>query len=309
MNEHEYRRRRAAAAAMLEERRLEALLVSSPASVRYLTGFTGSNGLAVLTADSAVLFTDSRYRLQAVRQTACSVRTVSGSIYEAVSRWLKKKPFRNLGFDPARLSYVDFLALRAAPARLEPAAGLIEELRMVKSPAEIALIRASVELASRAFEHILRLVRPGITELDLAAELDHRMRKLGAERPAFETIVAAGLRSALPPARPTSKRLSRNGLLLIDAGAQRAGYCSDMTRTLFLGRPGVGVRRRYAAVLEAQLAAISAVREGVTAASVDRAARRCSRPMAWRRPSCMPAPRLGLEIHEPPRLGKGQQTG
>ncbi len=312
MTEAEYNRRRAAAAAMLEERRLEALLVSSPANVRYLTGFTGSHGLAVLTVRSTLLFTDSRYQLQATQQTACRVRTVSGSLYEAVAKWLKDKTFRNLGFDPARLSHGDFLALRAAPARLVPTSGLVEELRTVKSSAEIALIRASVELASQAFEHILRLVRPGITELDLAAELDHRMRKLGAERPAFETIVASGRRSALPHASPTSKRLSRNGLLLIDAGAQRAGYCSDMTRTLHLGRPKTEVRRRYAAVLEAQraaIAAIAAVREGVTAASVDRAARRVLKAHGLEAAfvhACGHG--LGLEIHEPPRLGKGQHT-
>lgn len=309
MTEAEYSRRRAAAAALLEERRLEALLVSSAANVRYLTGFTGSNGLAVLSKGGAVLFTDPRYQLQAAQETACRVRTPRGSLYEAVAKWLKQKRFRNLGFDPARLTHRDFLALRAAPARLAPTSGLVEELRMVKSPAEIALIRASVDLASRAFEQTLRLVRPGITELDLAAELDHRMRQLGAERPAFDTLVASGRRTALVHASPTSKKLSRNGLLLIDTGALRAGYCSDMTRTLYLGRPAAVVRKRYAAVLEAQLAAIAAVREGVTAASVDRAARRVLEAHGLEAAfvhACGHG--LGLEIHEAPRLGKGQQT-
>jgi len=309
MTEAEYSRRRAAAAALLEERRLEALLVSSPANVRYLTGFTGSNGLAVLTGRGAVLFTDPRYKLQAGQETACRVRTARGSLYEAVAKWLKNKRILRIGFDPARLAHRDFLLLRAAPSRLTPAVGLVEELRMVKSPAEIALIRASVELASRAFQQTLRLVRPGITELDLAAELDRRMRKLGAERPAFDTLVACGRRTALVHASPTSKKLSRNGLLLIDAGALRAGYCSDMTRTLYLGRPAAEVQRRYAAVLEAQLAAIAAVREGVTAASVDRAARRVLKAHGLEAAfvhACGHG--LGLEIHEPPRLGKGQQT-
>jgi len=180
---------------------------------------------------------------------------------------------------------------------------------MVKSTAEIELIRRAVSITSQAFDRCLRLVRPGISELDLAAELDHRMRKLGAERPAFETIVASGLRAALPHASPTAKVLASNELLLVDMGAVRGGYCGDMTRTVFVGRPGARFRRLYGAVLEAQLAAVATVREGVAAGSVDRAARRALKAHGLDGAfvhACGHG--LGLEIHEQPRLGRGERS-
>ncbi len=130
-------------------------------------------------------------------------------------------------------------------ARLIPIASLVETLRMVKSPGEIGLIRRSVQTNSEAFAQALALVRPGITEIDLAAELEYRMRRLGAEKPAFESIVAFGPRSAFPHASPTRNRLAKSGLLLIDMGAMREGYASDMTRMAFLGRPSAKIRKLY----------------------------------------------------------------
>ena len=181
---------------------------------------------------------------------------------------------------------------------------------MVKSGPEIALIRRSVEVNSKAFEAALRTVRPGRTrEVDLAAEIDYRMRKLGAERPAFETIVASGPRSALPHAQPSQRIARENELLLIDMGATLDGYASDMTRVVFLGRPGTRIKRIYHAVLEAQLAAIDAVRPGVTAAYVDRQARRSLKSEKLDKAFVHSTGHgLGLEIHEPPRLGKGEKT-
>jgi Xaa-Pro aminopeptidase len=180
---------------------------------------------------------------------------------------------------------------------------------MVKSPQEIDLIRRSVLLNSEAFERAIRRVRPGMSEMDLASELEYQMRRLGAEKPAFETIVASGARSAMPHAGPTSKLLARNELLLVDMGAVRDGYSSDMTRMAFLGRPGPKIRQLYRAVLEAQEAARAAVREGVTAEQVDRAARSVLKAHGLDRAflhSCGHG--LGLEVHESPRLGRGDRT-
>jgi Xaa-Pro aminopeptidase len=194
------------------------------------------------------------------------------------------------------------LPMRAA---LEPVKGWIEELRMVKSPAEIGLIRRSVETNSRAFEQAVARIRPGMTEQDLAAELEYRMRRLGAEKPAFETIVAAGVRSALPHAQPTAARLKPRDIVLVDMGAQQDGYSSDMTRMLFLAAPTAKVKRVYRAVLEAQLAAIATVRAGVSTAAVDRVARKVLRGYGLDRAFVHSLGHgLGLEIHEPPRLGK-----
>jgi Xaa-Pro aminopeptidase len=161
-----------------------------------------------------------------------------------------------------------------------------------------------VETNSRAFEQAVARVRPGMMERDLAAELEYRMRRLGAEKPAFETIVASGARSALPHAQPTAARLLDGDLVVVDMGALQDGYASDMTRMLFLGRPGARVKRTYRAVLEAQLAAIDCVRAGAPAAHVDRAARRVLKGYGLDRAFVHSTGHgLGLEIHEPPRIG------
>jgi Xaa-Pro aminopeptidase len=179
----------------------------------------------------------------------------------------------------------------------------------VKSADEIALIRASVNTNSQAFARTLKRIRPGVLESDVAAELEYQMRRLGAEKPSFETIVASGRRSALPHAQPSRLPLAPNQLVLIDVGASRCGYASDMTRMLFFGKPGAKIRRMYNAVLASQLAAISAVREGVTAALVDRKARQSLKAEALDKAFVHSTGHgLGLEIHEPPRLGKKDKT-
>jgi Xaa-Pro aminopeptidase len=176
---------------------------------------------------------------------------------------------------------------------------------MIKSDTEKALIRQSVETNSRAFEQAVSHVREGMPEQELAATLEYRMRRLGAEKPAFETIVAGGARSALPHAQPTADPLRRGGLVVVDMGALQEGYASDMTRMLFLGAPTPKVKRMYRAVLEAQLSAIDAVRAGVSTAQVDRAARRVLKAAGLDRAFVHSTGHgLGLEIHEPPRLAK-----
>jgi Xaa-Pro aminopeptidase len=217
-----------------------------------------------------------------------------------------------VGFERSHLTVEAHQGLKdALPMRssLEPVAGWIERQRAVKSHREIAAIRRSVELNSRAYEQAARHIRPGMRESELAAELDYRMRRQGAEGPAFETIVASGARTALPHARPTSAALGRGELVLVDMGAMLDGYASDMTRMLFLGRPGRRVKRAYEAVLEAQLAAIDAVRAGVPAQAVDRAARRVLAAHGLARAFVHSTGHgLGLEIHEPPRIGKKEKT-
>jgi Xaa-Pro aminopeptidase len=296
----------------LAERQLGGLLVSSPANIRYLTGFTGSNGLALLLPEQAVLFTDPRYGLQAAGEVDCQVRVERGALFLAVTKWLQRKRIRRLGCEAAHLTHEAFLALDDhAPARLTlvPTSDLVETLRMVKSPQEIDLIRRAVLLNSEALAQTIPLIRPGVSEIDLAAEIEYRMRKLGAEKPAFETIVASGPRSALPHASPMSKTLTVNELLLIDMGAVRDGYCSDMTRMAFLGRPSPKARRLYRAVLEAQLAAIAAVRAGITAGAIDRVARRVLKGHGLAEAFVHSTGHgLGLEIHERPRLGKQDRT-
>jgi Xaa-Pro aminopeptidase len=308
----EYDQRRRLAGEALAAHQVQALVVSAAPNIRYLSGFTGSNGLVLLLPERVVLFTDPRYGLQAASETAVEVRVERGSLLLAAATWIRRESVRRIGYEKNNISHQSFLALEdplPGSARLTPVASLVETLRMVKSPHEIDLVRRSVQTNSEAFSQTLALVRPGITEIDLAAELEYRMRRLGAEKPAFDSIVAFGPRSAFPHASPTRNMLAKNGLLLMDVGAMRDGYASDMTRMAFLGRPSAKIRKLYKAVLEAQLAALAAVRDGVTAESIDRTARRVLRAHGLDRAFVHATGHgLGLEIHEMPKLGKGDKT-
>lgn len=188
---------------------------------------------------------------------------------------------------------------------IRAASGVIEAMRMVKSPEEIEGIRKSVQLNSRALEQALTKAKPGMRENELAAEIDYRMRRLGAEGVAFETIVAAGPRSALPHARAGAARMEADWMLLIDMGAMVGGYASDMTRMAHFGKPEKKFRDAYDSVLRAQLAAIAAVRPGRTGAQVDKAARDVLTAAGLGEAFVHSTGHgLGLEIHEDPRIGK-----
>lgn len=292
--------------------KLDGLIVPFSPNVRYLTGFTGSNGILLVFPDEAILFTDPRYRLQSAQEVTCRIKISTGPILPQVVSAIKRRKVRRVAFERNRISYEAYEFLKynlPLKTELMPVSGWVEEQRMIKSEEEIALVRDSVNTNSAAFEEVTRQVRPGIRESALAAELDYRMRRYGAEGPAFDTIVASGLRTALPHAHPTRGRLENDGLVLIDMGGMQAGYASDMTRMLYLGKPGRRVQRAYEAVLEAQLAAVAAVRPGATAERVDRAARDVLRADGLDKLFVHSTGHgLGLEIHEPPRLGKKEKT-
>ncbi|HUA86340.1 MAG TPA: Xaa-Pro peptidase family protein [Bryobacteraceae bacterium] len=304
--------RRQATAARLAELKIDALLVSSPPSVRYLTDYAGSNGLILVSRAGADFFTDPRYGLEASQKISCRVHVAKQALIAAAASLIKRKKLKKIGFESAWLRFEDYSRLKEdlpLGFSLHPVGRVLEQQRMVKSPSEIEQIRRSVALNSQAFSRILARTRPGASEQEIAARLDFEMRRLGAEKPAFETIVATGNRSALPHAHPTGRVLGVNELLLIDMGATLHGYSSDMTRMAFAGTPPKRVRDLYRAVLEAQLAAIGAVRPGATAGKVDSAARRVLQAHGLDREFVHSTGHgLGLEIHEPPRLGKRDKT-
>jgi Xaa-Pro aminopeptidase len=309
---NELRGRRDRIAESLAQWKLDALVVSAAPNVRYLAGFTGSNGALLVWPDGAVLFTDPRYEIQAAQETDCRVKVARGSLYPALMNFSRAKKLKRLGFEAGRVSYEVYGQLQAGlelNASLAPVSGLVETVRMVKSEAEIALIERSVRTNSAAFEKAMRRARPGASESGLATEFEYQMRRLGAQKPAFDTIVASGARTALPHAQPTANRLRNNQLLLVDVGASQDGYASDMTRMAFLGKPGAKVKQLYQVVLEAQLAALDAVRPGVRAEQVDRAARRVLRAVGLDGAFVHSTGHgLGLEIHEPPRIGRRDRT-
>ena len=297
----------------LEKRRLPILVVSSPVNIFYMTGFYGTAGIALFERFEAVIWVDPRYTLQA-RDQARGVEVIEArtGLFKAVGGWLKKRRAGLAGYEDSHLSCAEFRGLeRESPrtTRWQATGGIIEGLRMVKDSYEIDLIRRAGHLTAEVLSEIMPGIRPGVCESDLAAELEYRMRRKGADGAAFETIVASGVRGALPHARASGKQLSAGELVILDLGAILAGYAADMTRTLYLGRPGPRVRNLYKAVVEAQQEAVEAVRLGARAGDVDGAARRCLKRRGLADHFTHSTGHgVGLEVHEKPRLGRNEKT-
>jgi Xaa-Pro aminopeptidase len=306
------RKRRATAAA--KKTGVDSLLITHLPDVRYLSGFTGSNAALVLVGGRSVLFTDGRYTAQA-KSEAAGTRVVIANkpSVTAACEWMVEAGVKRSGFDASHTTVAGLESMRkAVPAKqrrsffvaLEP---LVEQLRQVKDEDEILKIRAAAKLGCKLFDEMLEYLRPGLTEIEVAATLEHRARMLGAEAMSFETIVASGERSALPHGRATSQKLPKRGFVTLDLGVVLDGYMSDMTRTVHLGKAQPEQRDVYDAVLEAQEAAVAAVASGVTASEVDEAARGVLRRTGldqWFTHSTGHG--VGLEIHEGPRLAAKQ---
>jgi Xaa-Pro aminopeptidase len=309
------RRRKASLSIQQEteaQKRLDCLIVSGDENVRYLSGFTGSNSLMLLFADGrAIFYTDPRYTVQARRQVNCKVKIAKNHLIPALMADLKKSGAAAIGIEKDHLTVGQFqsmMTLLPNYAMAEPVENHIENLRMVKDEGEISAIRHSVNVNSQALQGAMKRLKPGISEADFAAEIDYRSRKLGAERPSFDTIVAAGERAALPHAQPGAIKIGA-GMLLIDMGAFCAGYASDMTRMVHLGKAPVPYKQAYKAVLEAQLAAIAAVRPGITATAVDKVTRQTLKQHGLDKEFIHSTGHgLGLEIHESPKIGRKDKT-
>ena len=290
----------------------EHFLVAGLANIRYLTGFTGSLGYLVVDPQSALLYVDGRYGTQATQQTeGVEIVVAADGPLSAVTDDIRKRQIRRLAFEQNRVSFETYRCLREnlRGRRLDPLSGVVETLRLIKSPREVEQIRRAVKLNSEAFERACRQLRPKWTEARLAAEIEYQMRRLGADGAAFDTIVAGGERSSLPHAQPTRRRVAPGGLIVVDQGAILDGYTSDMTRMLCLGRPNTRARTIFKAVREAQSAALSEVRSGIKAKTVDRKARQVLRKFKLDKAFTHSTGHgLGLEIHEGPRLGPKQDT-
>jgi Xaa-Pro aminopeptidase len=304
--------RRERLGALLEERKLPFFIVSSPPNIFYLTGFRGSAGALVIDpAGEARLWVDPRYTLQA-REEARGVTIIEakGVLLKAAGEWLVKRRAGAVGFEETHLTFAAVRDLRAQCPKLsfQAAAGLVEDLRYIKDASEIESIRQGARITTAVLEDIRPLIQPGTRESDLAAEIEYRMRRRGAEGVAFETIVASGARGAWPHARASSKLLKKSELVILDLGGILRGYAVDMSRTVYLGKPGARLRALYSAVQNAQAQAVAAVRQGVQAGQVDRAARRAlGRRGLARYFTHSTGHGVGLEIHERPRVGRGER--
>ncbi len=296
----------------LAEAGADALLVTHLPNVFYLCGFSGSAGALLVEPGRVTLFTDGRYILQSREEaTGARVRISRGPLLDAVGEHLRKRGKARVAFEPARVSVTQMGELERTAGKRVRWLGLansVEDLRAVKDADEIARMRQAARLGCEVFAEILPLVKPGVRERELAAEIEYRMRCKGARGPAFETIIASGPRAAHPHARPSQKRLRKNELVVLDLGAILGHYCCDLTRTVYLGRAPGRVRRWYEAVREAQAAAQGVLRAGVAAGAVDAAARRVLRRFRLEHHFVHSTGHgLGLEVHEEPRLARGQK--
>jgi Xaa-Pro aminopeptidase len=288
------------------------LLETHLPNIFYLSGFSGDSGALLVESSAVTLFTDGRFTIQAKEETrGVRVHIHKGALLEAVGAHLRARRRLSVAVSPSRLTLAAWKAIRkAAGGSLKWVAvdGLVESLRRVKDAAEIDQIRKAALLGSRVMEETIRTIRPGITELEVAAEIVYRMRRAGASGESFESIVAAGPRSALPHARPTPHRIGKNELVVLDLGAILRHYCSDLTRTVHIGKAPARVRQWYQAVLDAQAAARDALKSGVKCGVVDAAARNVLQRKGLGRYFVHSTGHgIGLEIHEEPRIARDQK--
>ena len=286
---------------------LDGLVLTDLNFVRYATGFTGTAGLVVITPRGAEFFTDSRYTLQAAKQVkGAKVLEVKGP---AVPRLIDYPHLnvknRRYGIATETLTITGHKQLQKALPQclLVPADDLFAELGWVKDAGEIASIKKAVKIGDTAFARILNLVKPGIRESELAAELEYQMIMLGSEKPAFETIIASGYRSAMPHGVASRKKVEKGDFVTFDFGATVGGYVSDMTRTVVVGRATSRQKKVYNTVLKAQLAGIRRIRAGASAAAVDKAARDVIKRAGWdKKFGHGTGHGIGFVIHTGPRV-------
>lgn len=328
--EMNYTARQKKLAARMREAGVEALMVTHLPNVRYLCGFTGSAGVLLFLAGGgnpgglnpggrshggrghkAIFFTDGRYTQQAHEEVR-GARVVIGKrgAFVEACEGAQKARAGVLGFEAEHLSYGAYKQLAQemrGKSQLKPVFGLIEELRVIKDAGEISQIRASVLLAASLFQTALSVIKPGVAESQIAGELELQARRAGAEKMSFDTIVAAGARSALPHGRASTQPVPVEGFIILDYGVILGGYCSDMTRTVHAGPVSRAHRRMYNAVREAQLASVEAVRPGAETGEVDRAGREVLKEAGFDAFFTHSTGHgVGIEVHEPPRIAKGQ---
>ncbi len=290
---------------------LDGFVVTHPANLRYLCGYTGSNGLLLFLGGRRVFFTDGRYTEQAREEVqGAGIVIAKGPLVEAAAKRIDKMKSAAIGFEADHTSVVAAAELRKAVHKKiswKPTSGLTIRQRMIKDADELEVLREAVNLGAAVYEEALKSIRAGVPESEVAGVLEFAARRSGADGMSFETIVAAGKRAALPHGRATAQAIPRRGFVVVDSGVILRGYCSDMTRTVHVGRAGRQEREWYTAVLEAQLAGIAAVRAGATAGEVDQAARGVLRRAKLDQYFTHSTGHgVGLEIHEPPRLGRKQ---
>ena len=256
----------------LSEQQTEALIITNDQNRRYLTGFTGSAGTVVVTQTQALLLVDFRYTQQATNQSKIfDVREIDRAhLYETIQEIFDTESIQTVGFEQHHVSYSVFqLMASKLTATLKPLSNIVENLRKIKTPEEIELIKKAAWISDEAFKHILTIIKPGVSEIDIANELDFHMRKNGATGAAFDIIIASGQRSALPHGVATDKIIEEGDMLTLDFGAYYQGYRSDMTRTVAVGEPPEKLKEVYQIVYDSLQHALLHMKAGITGKEAD----------------------------------------
>jgi Xaa-Pro aminopeptidase len=266
--------------ATLADKGMDGLVVSNPQNLRYLSGFTGSSGWLLISENKAILATDFRYIEQAKMEAPdYEISLIKGDLSNWLPNLISDLNWQKLAFEDTSVSYHSYRMLsdtvksKLVNLELVPSGGLVEQLRSIKEPEELELIKRAVELTDAAFEQAKLIIRPGVTEKEVAWELEKLLRDNGSEQLAFDIILASGPNSALPHAKPTERAICAGEPVLIDMGAKIGGYCGDFSRTLCCGQADKTLQEIYGVVLQAQTAAMSGIESGIGASQADALAR------------------------------------
>lgn len=295
----------------MQKRELDSLLVTNPYNLRFITGFTGTAGLALITPNDAWFITDFRYTEQAGEQVKeFKVVQAQKGLIDEVARIAHEAAVERLAFEQDYMTFATYSQyLEKLSATLEPVSGLIEKLRMVKSPEELEVLKAAAKIADDAFEHICSYIKAGMTELEVSNELEFFMRSQGATSSSFDIIVASGLRSALPHGVASDKKIESGDLITLDFGALYNGYVSDITRTVAVGEPSDKLKEIYHVVLESQVLALEKIKPGMTGIEADAIARDYIKSKGYGEAfGHSTGHGIGLEVHEGPGLSFRSET-
>lgn len=284
---------------------LDGLLITSDYNRRYISNFTGSSGVVLIGLTDAKFITDFRYVEQATKQCeGFEVVKHVGSVPEEVAAQAKLQGIKKLGFEQDHVTYSSYKAFdEAVDAELTPVSGLVEKIRLIKTDAEIKILKVAADIADAAFKHILDFIRPGITELEVSNELEFFMRKAGATSSSFDTIVASGNRSALPHGVASNKIIEKGDFVTMDYGAYYNGYISDITRTIAVGEPDAKLREVYEIVYEAQRLGMEGIKPGMSGKEADALTRDYITEKGYGEYfGHSTGHGIGLEVHEGPAL-------
>ncbi|MEV9639309.1 Xaa-Pro peptidase family protein [Mammaliicoccus sciuri] len=296
---------------LLEEQELDALLITSPYNRRYMTNFTGSAGSVIISRNDAVFITDFRYMDQANTQlTGYRIVQHTGTMIQEVAHQVKEMKISKLGFEKEHLSYSQFQMYdEHVDAQLVPVAGLVEKLRLIKTPEEIEILKQAAAIADAAFVYICSVIRAGKTELEIANELEFFMRQQGATSSSFDIIVASGERGALPHGVASDKVIENGDFVTMDYGALYNGYISDITRTVSVGQPSAKLVEIYDVTLTAQQLAVENIKPGMTGIEADAIARGYIKSKGYGDAfGHSTGHGIGMEVHEAPALSYRSET-